>query len=108
MSTVLYPEWPQVRRSAPIVFSTIAARGLHRVRAVSVGEGGRFAAVTMVNGATFRVRAEDAFERRGVRIARATAGRQRAFVVLMDDRGRKVQLTPHRILHLCDPTFRDD
>lgn len=108
MSVVLYPEWPQVQPAGPVVFHTIAVRGLHRIRAVRVVENGEFAEVTMVNGQVFRVRAQDAFEQRGVLIARAAAGRQRAVVVLTDDRGRKVQLTPHRLLHLCDPAFRDD
>lgn len=109
MSIVVHQEWPEVQESAPTNFSTMTIRGFHRIREAQVIDDGEVVEVKFVNGKICRLRAETAFpERTGVRISRARVGHRRGTVVLSEKKGDTLHLTPHRILHLCDPAFSDE
>jgi hypothetical protein len=109
MSIVIYPEWPEIHDVTPPSFSTMAIRGFHRIRAAHIVDDGALVEVKFVNQQTCLIRAEGAFPHRaGALIARANVGRHSATISLSETGGDTVQLTPHAILHLCDPDFRDE
>lgn len=96
-----------------IKLATLPVRGFHCIRGAAVSDEGGAVEVMFANGSSYRLTLtqlrHDAREAKigGFDKVARVAVKRNAVIRIVDDVGNALEYSPHRILHLAEPRFRD-